>query len=115
MRSIVRWQILVKAGKDTWPVWLLVAGLVLAFTIVWLFFAKPCDAVRYASTILQALGLGTVALGLRQTRQMFHHPAVGTKIKGWFKNFASAFKAPKPITLQVSDGVMVTVPVLTLG
>lgn len=108
MKLIVRWQVLKKAAKDAWPAWLLIAGLLFAGFVMWLFLATPNDGVRYAGTILQALGLGTVAIGLRQTRQKFRHPAVGTKIKNWFKNIASAFKAPEPITLQVSDGVSVT-------
>ena len=102
MRPTVRWRILAVVLKDAWPIWLALGGVALAWATGWLFSTTPSGAVRWAGMMLQVLGLSTVAIGLRKMRRLFERPALGRRILSWFGRFAIAFKAPKPVTLQVS-------------
>ena len=109
MRLTVRWRTIEAVLRDAWPTWLAISGLIFALTVAltakWLLSATLTTAVRYSGTILQILGLSTVALGLRQMRRMFDRPSVGAAILRWLRRFAAAFTAPKPLSLKCVEGI----------
>jgi len=104
MRLTVRWRTLTAVLRDAWPIWLALGGVILAFMTGWLLSTTLTTAVRYSGTMLQILGLSTVAYGLRQMRRMFDRPSLRAGILSWLRRLAAAFTGPKPISLQASAG-----------
>lgn len=96
----IRWRVLASKFREAWPTWLLLGGLASALAIGWAFSKTLSDAIRYAGMLLQLLGLITVAIGLSQMRRLFGRPSFGTKVYAWFRGLASAFRRPRPITLE---------------
>jgi len=107
MLLTIRWRSILVALKDAWPTWLALGGIALSFGVGRLVSPDLSAAVRYAGTVLQVLGLATVAFGLSKIRRLFGRPSLPLKIWGWFRQLASAFETPKPITLQASIEVSV--------
>ncbi len=108
----VRWRALFAVLKDawpTWPIWLAVVWIALAFTAGWLLSTTLSAAVRYAGMILQFLGLVTVAIGLSQMRRLFGRPSLIARVFGWLERLAAAFGRPKSYTLEASAGSYVVV------
>jgi hypothetical protein len=72
----------------------------------WAGYPQPVSrgAVRYAGTILQLMGLATIAYGLREMRRLFKRPS----LFAWFRRFGAAFKAPEPIVVQPSAAEVAT-------
>lgn len=101
---MIRWRAVGTELKNAWPATLVLGGLFIAATVAWLFSATGPDAVRYAGTILQIFGLGTVAVGLSQTRQLFGRPSIPARVKSWFGRLRAALRRPEPITVQASSG-----------
>jgi len=112
MRPTVRWRALTAVIRGAWHAWLFIGGLVFAFIVGLaahrLLSVTLTDAVRYSGTVLQILGLSTVALGLRQVRRMFNRPSVSAAMLGWLRRLAATFTGPKPISLQASFGAFAT-------
>jgi len=106
MRLTIRWRTLTAVLRDAWYMWLCIGVLLFAFIVGFtahrLLSVTLTDAVRYSGTVLQILGLSTVALGLRQMRRMFDRPSVGAAILRWLRRFAAAFTGPKSISAQAS-------------
>jgi hypothetical protein len=100
----LRWRALGAVIRDASPVWVLLAGVVAAGLVGWLFAAGTSTAVRWAGMILQLLGLAAVAYGLRQTRKLFDAPTVLGQAWGWFGRLRRAFRRPEPITLEAAAG-----------
>jgi hypothetical protein len=109
MGMTIRGGVLAAALKDAWPLWLAIGGIALSVSTGRMFSKELSETVRYAGTALQVLGLATVAYGLSQTRQLFGRPSLRSNICGWFRKLAEAFVAPKPVSLQVSNGVIASV------
>jgi hypothetical protein len=103
----IRWRGLADTmTRGALPAWLAVAGVggavAVGLLLRWLFATDGGAAVRYAGTALQILGLLTVAVGLRQTRQLFPGRAgVGERIRAWYGQLASAFRKQQSITAHV--------------
>ena len=100
MTSPTIWRRLAAVLKEAWPTWLALAGVLVTFNLGCLVSSGLANAVRYAGTTLQILGLGTVACGLEKTRSLFNRPSIRASIGGWFRRFAAVFKAPKSISAQ---------------
>ena len=49
------------------------------------------------------LGSGNGCVRARENASLFNRPSIRASIAGWFKRFAAAFKAPKPISHQASS------------
>jgi hypothetical protein len=77
-------------------------GVIVAIVVGFGLSAKTSAGVRYAGTILQIFGLGTVAIGLSQVRRSFGRPSLVEKVVAWFRQLAAAFLPPKPITVQAN-------------
>lgn len=97
-----RRRALVVALTDAWPAWVAVAGVLLATVVGFALSINGSAGVRYAGTMLQVFGLGTVAVGLSQVRRSFGRPSLLEKIVAWFRQLATAFLLPKPITVQAN-------------
>lgn len=61
------------------------AGLLIASLIGLALGATPSDSVRYAGTVLQTMGLITVAVGLAELRRVFDRPSVKQVVAGWLE------------------------------
>lgn len=106
MKSIgltIRWHPIITAFKKAWPTWLALGGIALSGWVGYLFSQSESETIRYAGTMLQFLGLTTVAIGLSETRRLFGRPSLPHKILFFFRQVASGFATPKPMTLQVHD------------
>jgi hypothetical protein len=104
VRPTVRWATLRAALKEAWPTWLAIVGIVSAFTLGSLSSTSVSGTIRYAGTILQLMGLATIAYGLREMRRLFKRPS----LFAWFRRLGAAFKAPKPIVVQPSAAEVTT-------
>lgn len=112
MKSIgltIRWHPIITAFKKAWPTWLAISGIALSGGVGYLFSQseESAIAVRFAGTMLQVLGIATVAIGLSETRRLFGRPSLPRKFLDFFRQLASAFVTPKPMTLQVPNGTII--------
>jgi hypothetical protein len=79
--------------KAIWPwladarhVWYSLAIIAVALIIsLSLYPTEP--VIRITGLVLQFLGIGTVVWGISETRALFGHPSVVSKIKAWFGRF----------------------------
>ena len=101
-RMRIRWNALVAVAGDARPLWIFLAGVILACVVGWLCSSDMSAAVRYAGTVLQMLGLLAVAHGLRETRKLFGAPTMMRRVWGWFGRLRRVFRRPEPIILQAS-------------
>ena len=97
-----RWRALGVVLGEAWPAWIALGGIGSAGLIGWATSTGVSASIRYASTILQILGLLTVALGLHHMRELFGRPTVTRRAMNWFGRLARVFRPPEPITLQAS-------------
>jgi len=100
MAFTFRPRLLMTALANAWPLWLALAGVVVAGGIGILLSTDPWSRVRYAGTFLQVFGLGTVAFGLSQVRRSFGRPSLLSKALEWFRQIQAAFKPPKHVTVE---------------
>jgi hypothetical protein len=105
MRFMFRRQALIAALRDAWPVWLAIAGILVAAFFGWVLSHDASAGVLYAGATLEMFGLGTVAFGLSEVRRSFGRPSLREKCLAWLSQVASAFRPPKPITLQANAGL----------
>lgn len=91
---------LIAALVDAWPVWLAVAGALIAVFLGLALAQDLATAVLYTGALLEMFGLATVAFGLSEVRRSFGRPSIRQKLLAWFRQVASAFRPPKPITAQ---------------
>lgn len=98
----IRWRTLLALLKDAWPTGLALGGVALSFFVSWLFSVTLSAAVRHAGTMLQVLGLATVAIGLSEMRRLFGRPSLRRRVAAWFRRVIATFRTPEPITLQAS-------------
>lgn len=64
------------------------AILVLVLAVVWSFRSDATDLqVRVAGLVLQWLGIGTVAHGVRETRKLFGRPGLPESVRQWRSRF----------------------------
>lgn len=71
-----RCRVFIAAIGDAWPAWLALGGVALAALVGWALAGAASAGVRYAGTVLQVLGLATVAAGLSQVRRLFGRPSL---------------------------------------
>lgn len=81
--------------------WLAEARYVwLALTVVVISLAlslrpnTPEHVIRLTGLGLQLLGITTVAWGISETRALFGHPSVSSKVKAWFSRFPFLSREP---------------------
>lgn len=80
IKGILRWFIS--------PHLLWITIVVLAAAIVQVLYICNSEAsFRITGLILQILGIGTVAYGIRDTRKMFGHPSFLSLLRDWFMRF----------------------------
>lgn len=103
-----RWRALIAAVRNAWPVWLALGGIAIAFLVGWKLSANDTAGIRYAGTVLQVLGLATVAVGLSDLRRLFGKPSFSQKVLAWLRQIWTAFRSPKPSTLQIDNVVVET-------
>jgi hypothetical protein len=68
-------------------VWEAVLAVPVAFLISWIFLPTWEPRLRIAGLLLQLLGIGAVAYGLREIRLLFRLPSQRQIAVGWFKRF----------------------------
>jgi hypothetical protein len=106
MTRTVRLGVVVAALRDAWQVGLAIAGILIATLVGVMMSASGLDRVRWAGMVLQLLGVGTVAWGVRHVRRLFGRPSVIEKTAAWFRRLLAAFIPPKPSTVQATaEGV----------
>ena len=98
----IRWRALRGVLKDAWPIGLALGAVFLWFGVSWLVSPTLSIAVRRAGTILQVLGLTTVAVGLSKLRRQFGRPSLSGAALAWFRRLAATFIRPQSVTAQVS-------------
>ena len=103
MSLTINWRIIFRAFKNVWPLWLALSGFALSVGVGWLLSQNVKDAVLYAGTVFQLLGLILVAIGLSETRRLFGCPSLLHKFWEFFRQLASAFVTPKSMTLDAND------------
>ena len=84
-----------------------VGVLVLTWALPLVWAASGEAHMRWMGTVLQILGVGTVAWGLSQTRALSDYPPIWTALIDWFKELPDALSGPKTIKASLSA----TVPV----
>ena len=84
--------------------WRTASGLALAALAAWFFASKLQDGIRFFGLFLQLLGVGTVAYGLRKTRELFGQPSLTEQITEWWQRRPKY--APKPQDIVLEAGVM---------
>ena len=78
-------DIALRLVRELWPVGCTLAGLLIAAFAGLALGATPADAVRFAGTALQVMGLITVAAGLAELRRVFDRPSVKQVVAGWLQ------------------------------
>jgi hypothetical protein len=79
--------------KAIWPwlaearhVWYSLAVIAVALIIsLYLYPTEPC--IRITGSVLQVFGIATVIWGISETRALFGHPSLASKIKAWLSRF----------------------------
>lgn len=91
------------------PLWITILGIVGAFAFGWEVkklgsseFALP-DQLRVTGWLLQVLGLSTVALGLKKTREIFGVPPATAQFVEGLRRFPEVLERRKPITVMGSS------------
>jgi len=96
-----RRKALITVSWDAWPGWLPLVGIVVAIGLSLAISSNGSDPIRYAGTILQELGLVTVAIGFTHRWKLFKQPSVLENTRVWFGQLAAAFiSRKKPLTTQ---------------
>ncbi len=88
-----------------WLAWLAIAvlGLSLVVPLLWI---GTADSLRYSGLFMQLLGLGTVAIGIRDTRRMFGKPSMLELFRRWHRNIP--IFGPKVIQMSGSAPLNIT-------
>jgi len=92
------WWALGALARDARPVGFVLLGISLSVVIGCRLATDLNNAVRYAGTCLQILGLGMVAIGLHDTRKLFERPSLLARAEGWLKRIGGVFRGPKTVT-----------------
>lgn len=100
MALTFNWLVFTRLLKDAWPAWITMAGITGSIILGRVSSPDLSAVARYAGTLLQLLGLATVAIGLGKTLKLFGRPSLLTMISGWFRRWASVFSSPKTTVLQ---------------
>lgn len=95
-----RWRVLARVVADAWPVWLAIAGILAALGLGSVVSVDLKGTIQGAGTLLEAFGLGTVAVGLRETRRNFGRPSMGAHARKLIDRIRSAFAVPRTVSLQ---------------
>lgn len=93
---------------EVWPLLRALAGVLIALLVGVCLAWGLSDALRYAGTMLQVFGLGTVAAGIHQLRKNFGRPPVGEVLRGWVRHAKAIFVKPEPVSASGSGSVRVT-------
>ena len=64
----------------------ILTAVLIAFVIIW-FLSSSETTIRWAGMILQLLGIGTVILGIEETRRLFGRPNTIASSWHWLKRF----------------------------
>ncbi len=97
----------VRCGKPLWIGTLFFAMCFLASGIVWLFGIAQTisDALRWSGLFLQIIGLGSVVIGLQESRRLFNQPSVFESIREWLLQGIRIFK-PRHIVIKAEGGAI---------
>lgn len=63
--------------------WLTVLGAFIVPVVVLVWWPQE-NCIRYTGLVLQLAGIGTVWLGIRETRKLFKHPTFWQQARAWF-------------------------------
>jgi hypothetical protein len=94
------WAVSTVLFRDARHAWLGIGGVAFVIFVAWLLSTTLCATVRYTGTMLQILGLITVASGLIKLRRQFGRAPF---IANWFRKFKAAFILPKSIFGEASS------------
>lgn len=88
---------------DPWVWWMCICLVLVSGIFIYLCPAiDPEWRARCAGTALQVFGLGTTVLGIQQTRKLFGHRSIFTRVKGWFERWPK-----RDVTVHLGAGAMV--------
>jgi len=91
---------LVNLAFGEWQFWMAGIGIIAAVVVALPLAETLQQQITYSGTILQVLGLGTVAWGLQESRRLFNHPGILTKL-------AKVFAKPQGVTVHVEAALSV--------
>lgn len=94
LRAIAHW---LWDGREGWGPLLVAVGIVIAASSI---TKVMDDGLRYAGLILQILGVVTVAIGLRDRRQMFQKLGLPRLFLQWLARFPRCASKPHIISAQ---------------
>jgi hypothetical protein len=85
---------------EAWPTWLALGGLAGALVVGGL--TRPADEARVRTTgmLLQLLGVGTVAVGLSQTRRLFGRASAVQRVGSWLSRLWSVVAPSRSATVH---------------
>ena len=106
----IRWRLLRTAlGTSASPFWLSVGGIAWALVIAWVVnpsrHIDTAATFRYAGTLLQLMGVASVAWGLQETLGLVpEHIGIAGRVRRWLAEVATAFRPPKTHRLETGSG-----------
>lgn len=92
---MIQW---IKLGRaftiEVWSIWLFGGGCSVAVAFSYFVATYRIDQIVYAGTLLQLLGLSTVACGIRELRKSFHKPSLKDQFAAWIEKVQRALGKP---------------------
>jgi len=100
-----RLKLLLIVANGAMPVVAAIVGVIAATaSCLWVVPEREI-AFRVAGTLLQGMGLATVALGIAQVRRLFGRPTVLGKVREWLRLLQSVFGKKRPISHELEIAV----------
>jgi hypothetical protein len=93
------WRVFAVAPRHVWVTLGVIAAAYAAGLVV---AGTPANHARIAGALLQTLGLGTVAMGLRNLRKIFGREPFSSLVSGWLRDVIGLFRRPQRQGVNVS-------------
>lgn len=91
--------------SDLSSLWFCLAGLLAAWLLPIPFSHTAETHARYTGLALEVGGIGTVAYGLFEMRQLFNRPSFRKSFKAWWERLKWVFRPPPPTVLEPKGSV----------
>jgi len=84
--------------------WITIGVAIVAYVVVWTYPAAVEPRVRWLGMFFQLLGVGTVALGIKEVRRLFDKPSLRTWTREWLQRFPSLREKHATTTAAAGGG-----------
>lgn len=113
---MVQWKRLGEVlTKEARAAWLLSGGIFVAWAVSYATASHMADQVAFAGTVLQLLGLGTAALGIKALRKIFEKRSLKDCIWSWVLRLLETFRKPNQISGTLNADSVVCTSSMTGG